>query len=91
MAYTGVSFTITKKSIVRADLYYTYSTPLEIAITTGSSGNQSFLAHAVSVANMTNVMLSCTAILDPGTYYVWARSGASANNNVGLYGLQIEP
>lgn len=91
MAYTGVSFTITKKSIVRADLYYTYSTPQEIAICGSSSGNQSFYAHATAVANMTNVMLSCTAVLDPGTFYVWARSGASANNNIGLYGIQIEP
>ena len=90
-SYTGVSFTITKKSIVRADLYYTYSTPQEIAICGSASGNQSIYAHAVAVSGITNVQIGCTTLLAPGTYYIWARSGAAANNNIGITGYQIEP
>lgn len=90
-SYTGVSFTITKKSIVRADLYYTYSSPQEIAICGSASGNQIIYAHGTAVSGITNTCIGCTALLAPGTYYIWARSGSAANNSIGVTGYQIEP
>lgn len=91
IGYTGCSFTVPKRCIVRISLYYTYSAPSEIALCGSASGNQVVLAHASAVSGITNVSISCTAIVGQGTYYVWAKSGSSANNNVAVVAYQIEP
>ena len=91
LGYTGVSFTVLKKSIVRAALYYTNSSPQEILITDTASGNINVYAETVAPTNhgTANIYISCESVLDPGTYYIWARSTSAANNEIKVIGYQI--
>lgn len=91
LAYTGMSFTLTKTSIVRVSQYYTYSTPQAIAICSGSTGNQGIYAHAEALSGVTNVYITCSTVLGAGTYYVWAKASSSATNNIALLAIQVEP
>lgn len=90
LAYTGETFTITKNTIVTALLAYTASAPKVIAIADASSGNIAVKASATDVPDVTNREIHCTTILEPGTYYVWAKSASSGTNRVWVFGYTLE-
>ena len=57
----------------------------------GTTGAQNVMAHTVAPTDITCVNISCTAILAPGTYYVWAKAYSAGQNNVGVYSAQLAP
>lgn len=92
MAYVGLSFSLTKRSIVRVTLYYTNSRPSALAIGDSNTGsNVNFLASVGVVPEVTNSAIAVSAVLDAGTYYIYARSATSAQNTIGAVSYQIEP
>lgn len=91
LAYIGVSFTITKTAIVRASLYYANTPGKDIVIAEEASGAPHIYAHGSSVTGITASDISTTALLAPGTYYIWASSTAAGNNPVGVDARELEP
>jgi len=92
-AYTGVSVTLTKTSIVSAGLAYYYSATDTIAICSADSGTScAFLAQArnFDVGGITPSYIWCHAVLGAGTYYIWAKSRSTANNLIYVYKTELE-
>lgn len=93
-AYTGISFTLTKVSIVSASLSYTNSNTDTIAICGVNSGSScNFYAQGKNndVGGITPTRIFAYAVLPAGTYYVWAKSRSSGSNEVAVYKYQLEP
>lgn len=93
-AYTGISFSLTKVSIVSVSLSYTSSNTDTIAICDVNSGNVgNFYAQGKNndVGGITPSRIFAYAVLPAGTYYVWAKSRSSGSNEVAVYKYQIEP
>lgn len=93
-AYTGISFTLTKVSIVSASLSYTNTNTDTIAIcgvNSGVSGNFYAQAKNNDVGGITPTRIFAYAVLPAGTYYVWAKSRSSGSNEVAVYKYQLEP
>lgn len=90
LAYTGLSFTLTKAAYVTAILYYNQSSPQEIAIADAASGQLRIFSHIGQESGVTNINIQTGALLPSGTYYIWAKSGSSGTNNVEVFSYKIK-
>lgn len=80
LAPTGISFTLTKRAIVDAAITYLNVATKEIMIANGDS-SASYIqqyARAETTTAKTVSWLRVTAVLEPGTYYVWGRWASAA-------------
>jgi hypothetical protein len=84
VAYTDVSFTLTKTAYVSAMLLFNAAAPIAIGITGGSQANPKYYALC-NVGNDTNAgEVICSAILEPGTYYIYAKSSTASENRINV-------
>jgi hypothetical protein len=84
------TFTLTEPALIKVSLLYNNSSPEEIVITdvpTSASDNaHQVYAHMekVSASGFINGSLRMTVPLMAGSYAVWVRSGANANNTLAV-------
>lgn len=91
-ASTGRTFTLQKASLVKISMSYGSGRPLAL----GAKLSETASSASVALVNVVNNDISdtsglmVTALLEAGTYYVWARTAsASGSTTLQVYGMEL--
>ena len=88
--YLNKSFTLTDLAVVRVQLGYSNSKPFAIGIKNGTGATNVNLAYTSQQDDAPDCPVSTSTILPAGTYYLWGKSSASAQNPVNVYAWYLK-